>query len=205
MKKIVVIILTVSVIVGILLLVFRKSPTITNHPAQGKTIVAFGDSLVEGVGSTGRGDFPTLLSRAIGEPILNYGVAGNTTRDGLERIDEVNAEDPKIVLLLLGGNDFLRKIPVEETFKNLGEIIDRIQAEGAVVILLGVRGGFLSDSFEKHFENLAETKGTFYVSNVLAGLLTKPELMEDSIHPNNAGYQKIADRILPVLEKALGK
>jgi len=133
------------------------------------------------------------------------GIAGNTTVDGLARVSAVKAQDPKIVLLLLGGNDFLRKIPLAETFKNLEEIILKLQAEGAVIVLLGVRGGILTDQYDTYFEKLAGKRGTFYVPNVLDGLITHSEFMDDGIHPNNLGYQKIAEKVFPVLKKALGK
>ncbi len=203
MKKIIIVILITVTLAGILFFVFKKDRPITNYPPQGKTIVAFGDSLVEGVGATAGNDFISLLSYEIGEPIINMGVSGNTSADGLARVDKVNAQDPKIVLLLLGGNDFLRKIPIEETFKNIDDIVIKLQSEGAVVILLGIRGGILSDKFDERFEEIADSRDTLYVPNVLDGLLTRPELMEDSIHPNDAGYKKIADKILPVLKQVL--
>lgn len=203
MKKIVVATLSLALIAGIALWFFNRKENITNYPPQGEAIVAFGDSLVEGVGSNGGGDFVSILSKSVGEPIINMGVAGNTTRDGLARVDEVLKKNPKIVLLLLGGNDFLRKIPREETFSNLSQIIDRIHERGALVILLGVRGGLLSDGYGEYFEDLADTKRTLYVPNVLAGLLARDEYMADSIHPNNAGYAIISAKILPALNKAL--
>ncbi len=205
MKRIIVTILVIALALGFLFWVFKGDRKITNFPPQGRSIVAFGDSLVEGVGATGGNDFVSLLSRQVGEPIINMGVAGHTTRDGLARVSEANKQDPKVVLILLGGNDFLRKIPVAETFQNLDQIISKLQAEGAVIILLGVQGGLFSDGYDEYFEDLAEERGTLYVENVLDGLLYHDDLMSDSIHPNNLGYQKIADKVLPALKKALGK
>ncbi len=182
---------------------YNKSPKITNYPSDGKTIVILGDSLVQGVGATKDNDFPALLSKLINEPIINMGVSGNTTADGLARVPEVIAEDPKIVLVLLGGNDYLRKISIEETFRNIDEIISNLQREGAVVVLLGIQGGILADKYEKYFEELAEKRGALYVPNVLEGIIGRPNLMSDAIHPNNLGYQKIAEKIYPILNNVL--
>jgi lysophospholipase L1-like esterase len=181
-------------------LFFMSSTPATNYPSDGSTIVAFGDSLVVGVGATKGNDFVSLLSQSVGQPIVNLGLSGETTRDALLRLDAVIEQDPKVVLLLLGGNDFLQQIPKAETFANLEQMIETIHESGSTVLLLGVRGGLLRDEYKRDFEQLAETHGTAFVPNVLDGLFANPSLMSDAIHPNDAGYQIIADRIQPVLQ-----
>src|SRR3990167_7953379 len=79
----------------------RNEKTITNYPSGGTDIIAFGDSLVEGLGSTNGNDFVSLLSRKIGQPIINLGHAGDTTADGIARLSELDNYNPKVVLLLL--------------------------------------------------------------------------------------------------------
>ena len=190
-------------VVGVAILTFWPEAAITNYPSDGTTIVAFGDSLVEGVGATEGNDFVSLVSREIGEPIINMGVSGNTTQLGLDRLDEVLAKDPKIVILLLGGNDFIRRVPRATTEGNLRTMIERIQARGAIVVLLGVRGGILSDGFDAMYEDLAATYGTAYVPDVLDGLFGKNEFMADGIHPNDRGYQVIAERVAKEVEPLL--
>ncbi len=192
------------VLIGAALFFFYSgSAPITNYPSEGITVVAFGDSLVEGVGATQRGGFVTLLSQKLraekGSDIINLGKAGDTTESALARIDTVIATDPKIVLVLLGGNDYLRRVPQETTRKNLATIIEKIQSRGAVVVLLGVRGGILKDNFSDMYESLSEEYGTAYVSDVLDGLMGKKGFMSDQIHPSDAGYARIAERVYPVL------
>ncbi len=204
-KNLLILLVIVSSIIVGLSFIFNKSINITNFPSAGNSIVAFGDSLVEGVGSTADNDFVSVLSRKIGEPIINLGVSGNTTSDGLARINSVQAQDPKAVLVLLGGNDFLRRIPAEETFKNINQIVTELQQNGAVVVLLGVQGGLIGDPYEKYFEEIARSRGALYVPNILKNIFGKSDLMSDSIHPNNAGYAKIAEKIYPVLQEALPK
>ena len=176
---------------------------VTNYPASGTDIIAFGDSLVAGTGASPGKDFVSLLSQKIGEPIINLGMPGDTTATGLARIHELAQYDPKVVLLLLGGNDYLRRTPPEEAFANLSQIIEYIHSTGAIVILLGVRGGLLRDNFDSEFEALERQHNTAYVSDVLDGLLGSGEYMADQIHPNDAGHAIIADRIYPVLTKLL--
>lgn len=144
-----------------------------------------------------------MLSEKIGEPIANLGVPGDTTEDGLGRLGELDRYRPKVVLLLLGGNDRLRNMPREETFANLARIIEDLHERGAVVLLLGIRGSVLSDQYKSEFERLRANYKTAYVPDVLDGLFGTREFMADQIHPNDAGYARIAERIAPVLEEFL--
>jgi lysophospholipase L1-like esterase len=182
---------------------FNREPQVTNYPTTGTTIIAFGDSLTEGVGTTERNDYASLLSARIGEPIINMGISGDTTADGLKRLDALLEQDPKVVILELGGNDALKRVPVETTFKNLATIIERIQAKGGAVVLVGISGGFYGTRYDKEFETLARTYGVAYVPNIVKGLLGRTEYMSDTIHPNDAGHVIIADRIEPKLREVL--
>lgn len=180
---------------------FLSDKKYTNYPSEGKDIVAFGDSLIQGVGaSSSNTNLVSALSSKIGKPIINLGVSGNTTADGLSRISELDRYKPKVVILLLGGNDYLRKVPKETTFNNLEKLIQEIHKRGSTVLLLGVRGGLLKDNFDKDFEELSKKYNTAFVPNVLSGLLLDKRYMSDEIHPNDAGYEKIALRVLPVLK-----
>ena len=195
---------------GIVIVVFAffllrgdSGKEITNYPSGGKTIIAFGDSLVEGQSASPGNDFVSLLSKQIGEPIVNLGKAGDTTEFALRRIDQVLELDPKVVIVLLGGNDFVRNTPHDSIRNNLATIIERIQERGAIVILLGVQRGLIRDTFKKRFEELRDTYGTAYVSNILEDLIGHNEFMADAIHPNDKGYKVIADRIYPVLKELI--
>lgn len=168
---------------------------ITNYPPKNERIIAFGDSLIEGVGATEGNDIVSKLSKEIGRPIENFGVGGDTTALGLARIEKALKRDSGIVILLLGGNDTLRRIPEETTRENLAIFIKKFQEQGAVVVLLGIRGGIIGGRRADMYEELSETYGTVYVSDVLDGILLKPELMHDGIHPNDAGYAIIAERL----------
>lgn len=184
--------------------VFLKPQKITNFPSSGASIVMFGDSLTYGVGATSGNDIPSILSRKIGQQVINMGVPGETSAQGLARVGDVMVLKPKVVILLFGGNDFLRRVPISETFSNIDTMVVELQKSGAVVVLAGIRGGILSDPYDKNFSEISKNRGTLYVSNVMDGIIGHKDLMsDDSIHPNDAGYGKIADRIYKVLVKGI--
>jgi len=197
-----------GVAVLILLAVFfifkgSNNRDVANYPPKEGPIIALGDSLVAGTGATEGNDFVSILSKKIGEPIENLGVPGNTTADALLRVDGAVQKSPRIVILLLGGNDFLRKVPRDNTFTNLKNIIAKFQNNGAIVILLGVRTGLIFDGSAANFEDLARNTGSAYVPDVLDGLFGYPKYMSDEIHPNDAGYAIVAGKVYPVLRKLL--
>ena len=125
-KKIFYTIFFISLISVISLVYFNffKKDKIINYPSSGIDIIAFGDSLVQGIGSSDdQKNFVSILSQKIGRPIINLGVSGDTTADGLARLSELDKYRPKIVLVLLGGNDYLKKVSSTNTFENLSKII----------------------------------------------------------------------------------
>lgn len=200
-KTIVIVFLGVLSIAGIGFLIFQnKKPEIV---PKNTTIVAFGDSLVEGIGATKGNDFVSVVSDSIGKPIINKGKSGDTTASALARIDEIIALDPGIVIVLIGGNDFLRGVPEETTFITLEKIVDTFEQNQTIVLLLGVRGGIIVDTYASNFEALAIDKDLQYVPNVLDGLLGNEKYMSDPIHPNDLGYERIADRVVRALEQIL--
>lgn len=191
------------VLTGLYNLKHPKNLEIQNLDSTGTTVVAFGDSLVEGVGSTKGHDFVSLLSQDLGVPIVNLGNSGDKTADGLARIEQVLALQPRIVIVLLGGNDYIRKVPYDETFKNLENIIIRIHNAGSAVILVGVRGGILGDSFKGRYSDLAKKYNTAFIPDILDGLIGTKTYMSDLVHPNDAGYRVMADKISPMLRRML--
>ncbi|UCE63352.1 MAG: arylesterase [Nitrospirota bacterium] len=167
---------------------------------QHRPIIAFGDSLVEGLGASKNRDWVSLLSARYHSPILNKGRKHDTTRSALSRLEkDVIHYHPRLTILLLGGNDILFRIPKKETFLNLSYMIDRIQIQEIGVLLLGIRGGILVDAFEGKFHSLAEEKGIPCIPNILEDILDEPGLMTDPLHPNDEGHQIIADRIESML------
>jgi len=194
---------TLFLIAATAVVIFFKPSKITNYPSQGNAIIMFGDSLTVGIGASEGNSLPELLSKKINQPIINMGMRGETSRDGLMRVKTDTDEHPRVVLVLFGGNDYLQEVPSGETFKNIDAIVTKIQQSGAVVVLLGIQGGILSDPYESEFKKIAKNRGALYVKNVLDGIIGNEDLMFDEVHPNDKGYALIAKKILPVLKKGL--
>ena len=177
---------------------------IRNLRSAGETIICFGDSLTEGVGAAAGEDYPSVLSRQLVTPVMNSGRSGDTSAQALERIDDaVLSKNPRLVIVLLGGNDFLRQVPRQETQKNLKEIIRRIQDQGAMVVIAGMKLGLFTDEYGSIFEETAQQFGALYVAQVLKGILSDASLRSDPIHPNGAGYRLIAERIAAKIKPLL--
>lgn len=182
----------------------RSAPPGAAMPTGGTRVIAFGDSLVEGVGASPGRDFASLLSDRTGVPIVNAGRRGDTTSAALARLEPaVLSRDPRVVIVLLGGNDFLRRVPRGETFRNLDAIVERIRSRGAAVIVVGLSLGVLTDGYGDAYEELARRRSAGLVPDILDGILGRPELMADQIHPNDSGHAIMADRIEPALRELL--
>lgn len=182
----------------LILVIYQKCfyTNITNRNAPGSNIIAFGDSLTHGTGAAKGEDYPTVLSQLAGREIENRGVPGETSEDALRRIDkEVIAHNPRMVIVLLGGNDLLQRISAETTFKNLEQIITKIHDSGAMVVLVGIEGLMFTSDHGKRFKQLAKRTGCIYVPNILSGILTDMSLKSDQVHPNGKGYRIVAERI----------
>lgn len=169
---------------------------ITNINSKGKNIICFGDSLTYGYGAEGGGDYPAALSKMIGAPVLNKGISAETSQDALKRLKEdVLDNDPYLVIVEFGGNDFIKKLPVKETVKNTEEMIKQIQNAGAMVALVDVSSGLLMGEYSLRLKFLSIKYKTIFVNQVLKGIFNKPHLKSDFIHPNEAGYKLIAEKI----------
>lgn len=199
-----ILILVFICVIGVFVLADHISYTattkITNYPSEGENIIAFGDSLTYGLGATKGNNYVHILSRKLGLPIVNKGVMGDTTAQALSRIDDVLVDSPKVVIVYLGGNDVLQGVPADTTFENLSKIIQTIHREGAVVVLVGVRAGIFNDPYKERFEALAKRYQTAYVPDMMVNILGKEELLSDPIHPNDRGYEIVAEAIYKILQ-----
>ena len=198
--------IAVIAIIGLAFLWWRsgRTPHYINYPppARGPWI-AFGDSLTEGYGATEGHDYPALLGRKLGVAIQNHGASGEATREGLNRLEALAQLKPRVVLLCFGGNDGLQQLPREETLANLSRMIDRFHQSGAFVVLIGIHSVGLRDHNDKPFKKLAREKSLLYVPDLLEGIMFRPVLMSDALHPNDAGYEVFAGRMKTFLEPLL--
>ncbi|MDB5264836.1 MAG: GDSL-like Lipase/Acylhydrolase family protein [Parcubacteria group bacterium] len=190
--------------VGAYYFFMRPDPLVSCADVQ-PTIVAFGDSLVAGYGVQTEDNFVSVTARTIGVPIQNLGVSGDTTAQGLVRVQKVLNAKPDIVLVVLGGNDALQRIPVTDTEQNLDAILKELHDADIHIVLAGVPGNLFNDPYKSMFERLAKKYDATLVPNILAGIVGSKELTSDQLHPNAAGSLKIAARLAPVLETVCAK
>ena len=162
---------------------------------EAHTIVALGDSLTYGLGSTKGNDYVSKLEKKLGKEIINMGVMGDTTADVLARLDAVIEKDPDVVILFIGGNDILRKVDEGVMFGNIETIISRLKQSGAHVVLVGMPGGIITDPFDTKFEDISFKYHTTYVPEFMGALIRGRENMYDGIHPNDVGYEIVAEKI----------
>jgi acyl-CoA hydrolase len=194
----------------LILLTACSDPTPDYQPLeQGAVVMAFGDSVTHGTGAGAGEDFPTLLAGDTGWQVVNAGVPGDTADKARERIEGLLQEhDPELVIVELGGNDFLRRQPPEQVKEHLREIIAAVRSAGAIPVLvavpefsvLGAAVGSLSDS--PIYEELAEEEGILLIDDVFSQVLSEEHLRADRIHPNAQGYRQLADGIAEALTEA---
>ncbi|VVS94795.1 GDSL-type esterase/lipase family protein [Desulfoluna spongiiphila] len=180
-----------------------RQRSIRNAPPVNPTIVAFGDSLTSGVGAGQGGSYPSQLSARIGRKIINLGVPGETTQSAMARLDDVLGYNPGIVLITLGGNDLKNGVGRQVAFQNLSFIIGVFQQEGAMVILGGIDIPFWGRDFGTGYRETADAMGVVLVPDIYDGILGKPGLMSDRIHPNDKGYGIMAGHFFKALKPYL--
>jgi lysophospholipase L1-like esterase len=135
--------------------------------------------------------------------VINAGVPGNTTADGLARLPDALAEHrPRLVLLCLGGNDMLRRLPETETENNLRLLVRTVRAAGADVVLIGVPEPKLFGGAPAFYARLADELNVPLERDAFAEVLKDNRLKADPIHANAAGYRVVAERLADFLRGA---
>ena len=177
-------------------------------------IVGFGDSLMAGYGLDPGQSVPEKLEvslRAKGHDVViaNAGVSGDTSSGGLSRLDWSVPDGTRLVILELGANDMLRGIGPEITEANIDEMIGKLKARGIGVFLAGMRaapnlGPDYQQAFDGIYPRLAERHDVPLYSFFLDGVAAEASLLlDDGMHPNAAGVDRIVEGILPSVEAAL--
>ncbi len=177
-------------------------------------IVAFGDSLSAGFGAPPGKSFPDFLQKDLDAAglhwrVVNAGVSGNTTSDGLYRINEVLSYKPRITIVEFGGNDGLRGLPIETTRANLDQIVRTLRDAGSAVVLAGMTlppnyGPDYIQPFQKIYLDLAAKYKITRIPFLLEGVALHPGLMQqDGIHPTAPGNEIVAKTVMRYLKPLL--
>lgn len=194
---------------------FLSAPAPAAEPSP-PVILCFGDSLTEGYHVAARFSYPARLQERLRQrgydfKIVNAGVSGDTTDNGLERVHWSLTTRPAIVILALGANDGFRHQDVARMEANLAQLIETFQDKGARVILAGMRlpanyGRAYGEQFASVFPRLAQRYDLPLLPFLLDGVALDPELnLADGIHPNEAGYAVVMENVWKVLEPELSK
>ena len=180
----------------------NRGPAIASLP-EDAIVLAFGDSLTYGTGAGSGESYPEVLASLLGRTVINAGVPGETSAQGLRRLPGVLAEhEPDLVILCHGGNDFLRRLDQQQLAANLSAMVALIHDSGAQVVVVGVPqlGLFLQTA--PLYEQLAETYRLPYEGEIVADLLGDRDLKSDSVHPNAAGYRQLAQAVFRLIDRA---
>ncbi len=186
-----------------------RSPAPSPHSplASDAVVLAFGDSITFGTGASSGESYPERLSALTGLKVINAGIPGETTAGGLRRLPEtVAATKPDLVLLCLGGNDFLRRVNRVETRSNLEQMLDLLKKNNVPVILVSVPefGLGLTGKLKPSpmYDELAEEYALVVENEILASVLSQRALKSDSIHPNAQGYAEIASALKTLMHSS---
>jgi|SRR5690554_6307811 len=187
-----------------------------NPEEEKKSILFFGNSLTAGYGLEPEDAFTGIIqyridSLGLNFQVINWGLSGETTASGLNRLDWFLEEEPYIFVLELGGNDGLRGIAVSETRENLRKIIQKVKSNypQTHILLAGMQippnmGQEYSREFKSMFEELAEEEQVQLIPFLLEGVAGDPNLnLPDGIHPNEAGNKIVADTLWEYLKPLL--
>jgi acyl-CoA thioesterase I len=195
-----------------------KKPLATPQIKSDKPkIVAFGDSLTAGFGLLEKESYPYLLQEklkadGLDYEVVNAGVSGDTSIGGLERIDWVlEMDNVRILILELGANDLLRRMPVANMKKNLARIIEKAQAKKIRVLLCGMLappnvGAQYQRDYQMAFPDLASQYKVDFLPFPLESVALNKDLNQaDGIHPNAEGEKIMTENIYKALKPMLGR
>lgn len=192
-------------------------------PAQAPTekdarplIVCFGDSLTAGYGTDPGQSYPDYLQTDLDKlgyhyRVVNAGISGNTTKDGLERVDSIIAMKPAVVIVEFGGNDGLRGLRIEDSRANLDKIVSTLKASGTKIVLAGITlppdyGQDYINQFNETYVVLAKKFRLPLLPFLLQGVFGTDGMMQrDRTHATAAGNQIVAKNVLPLVTPLLKK
>lgn len=196
------------------LLIINTASAQSHLQSQSKKMVIIGDSLTEGLGVAKESSYPSILEKKINDSgkkwvVINSGISGSTTASALERVKWVTKQPVDLILLVLGANDGLRGIKIEESAKNLSNAIEEIKKKNIKVILVGIYvppnyGKEYSDNFKKMYVNVAKKHKLKFIPFILEDVAGNPKLnLADGIHPNEEGHKIISEKLFNAIKDQL--
>lgn len=174
--------------------------------ASGSRVLALGDSLTAGYGVQKGEDYPTQLAQITGWQVINGGVSGDTSAQALARLPDLLEPKPDLVIISIGGNDFLRKLPENETRANISKIIEMVQKANIDAVLVAIpyfTASALIGSVSEHplYDDLAKQHKLPLLQGAWADVLGDKDMKSDQIHGNAKGYRYFAEEMADFLKK----
>jgi acyl-CoA thioesterase-1 len=190
--------------------------SIKNPQDKRPLVVAFGDSLTAGYGTEAGQTYPDYLQAALDAHgykyrVVNAGISGNTTKDGVERVSRIVAMKPAVVIVEFGGNDGLRGLRIEDTRANLDKILDILKSSGTKVVLTGITlppdyGPDYINQFNATYALLAQKYHVPMLPFLLKGVFGVDGMMQaDRTHATASGNKIVAGNVLPLVTPLLTK
>jgi len=166
-------------------------------------VLAFGDSLTFGTGATEQESYPAQLEGLIGRRVVRAGVPGEVTAQALARLPgALDEHAPKLLLLCIGGNDFLRRLGNPQAERNVREMVQLAKSRGVAVLLIGTPEPGFSVSPPAFYADIAKELRVPYEGGIIGEVLIDRALKADPIHPNARGYRIIAERLADRLKQS---
>lgn len=190
-----------TLFIAFLLVACSTTDRLPRIPSDG-VILAFGDSITYGTGAGQGESYPALLGSLTGRRVVNAGVPGEVTAEGVARLPAVlERERPALMILCHGGNDLLRRLDRGEAADNLRAMVRMARERGVAVVLVSVPAPDLSLSPPEFYADIAREFRIPCERKVLTRILRNGSLKSDHIHPNAAGYRLLAEALAKLLEK----
>lgn len=171
--------------------------------APDAVVLAFGDSITYGTGAAAAESYPAQLERLIGRTVANAGVPGEVSAQALRRLPSALDEHrPQLLVLCIGGNDFLRNLGKEQVAANVQTMVAVARQRGVDVVLIGTPEKGFTVTPPAFYADIAQQLGIPYEGDVIGEILRDSTLKSDPIHPNARGYRLIAERVSALLKRS---
>jgi len=159
-------------------------------------VLAFGDSLTFGTGANEEESYPAQLEQLIGRRVVRAGVPGETTSQALARLPgALEQHAPRLLLLCIGGNDFLRRLGNQQAERNVRAMVELAKSRGVAVLLIGAPEPGFTVSPPAFYDGIAKQFALPYEDAAIGEVLKDASLKSDAVHPNARGYRVIAERL----------
>ncbi|MGH8709617.1 MAG: GDSL-type esterase/lipase family protein [Burkholderiales bacterium] len=171
--------------------------------APDAVVLAFGDSLTYGTGASEADSYPAQLEQLIGRKVVRAGVPGEVSAQALKRLPgELEEHQPQLLVLCIGGNDFLRNLGKAQAAANVQTMVSMARQRGIGVLLIGTPEKGITVTPPAFYAEIAGEARIPYEGSVIGEILRNSELKSDAIHPNARGYRLIAERVAALLRKS---